>query len=915
MQTGRNDATKRRRGLMTIRRLSLILMVVLVAVLAGSSSGSARSPSHTPNPATGLLLNGRQLTPQGAQVALGNFPTGGAVTANGRFLWTVSAGFGANDIRIVDTVRQRVCQIIPQPGASGGIALDSRHRLAYVSGISVSRWQPSLDNLPGAAGNCILVYSWTATSGKARLLRVIPVPPPPGAPLVQTFPPIPQRSNEPAGSYNAWPQKLAVSPDGSRLLVPLNLADSAAVIDLSNSDQVRYVPMGSGSYPFGAAVLPDGRTGLVSNEASGTLSVVDLQSGVKLRDITVGPALSHPQGIAVDRAGARAYVALSALDEVVVVDLHRRRVERTISVGRSAGLGTMPVALAIGPRGARLFVAESGADEIAVICLPSRLTKSALNWTLVGRIPVAADPQVVVTAAARGNRAAQLLYVAARGVGVGPNPSGPNPTNPFDPIFWAFNPIAPTTDVFGSGFGVTYLPAMIRGRAGLMSLPSNARVKHLTPAASRQIHPVGAQPASAGTPLRANGPIKHVFFVVRENRSYDQLLGDLGRGNSDPHLVVFGKNVTPNLHALVTRFPLLDNLFANSEASIQGHFWTAAASVPDYVDRNWVQQYAGRGRPNDFGVYAVTFPGNGFLFDQAERQHISYFNYGEGIAGDEPTVSDRDRSAAQLEEEERVAANSDLGPTLTPGGTYPCDMTIGTALDDGEIFDSSLPAGAPAGSYSHLDSFRTRFAGQLATGTVPTFNYITLTSDHTRGTQPGFPTPSAMVADGDLALGQLVDTISHSKIWSSSVIFVVEDDCQDGADHVDAHRIPVAVISPYARKGAVVHRRYDLVSVVRSMELIMGMKALSLNDALASPMYAAFTSKPLNSAPVDAIPANIDLLTRNTPAAPWATRSSRLPLGKVDAVPQWQLDAILWKSVYGVNSTPPPPGPNADSDQ
>jgi len=907
---------------MTIRRLSPILMCVLVAVVAGFSSGSTQATphTHTPDPATGFLLNGRQLTPQGAQVALGNFPTGGAVTADGRFLWTVSAGFGSNDIRIVDTARKRVRQIIPLPGASGGIALDSPHRLAYVSGITVSRWWPSQKNLPGAEGNVILVYSWKATSGKARFLRVIPVPPQPGAPIVQAF--ALQRSNEPSGSPNAWPQKLAVSPDGSRLLVPLNLADSAAVIDLNDSDQVRYVLMGSGSYPFGAAVLPDGRTGLVSNEASGTLSVVDLQSGVKLRDITVGPPLSHPQGIVVDRAGARAYVALSALDEVVVVDLRRWRVERTISVGRRAGLGTMPVALALSPKGARLFVAESGADEIAVIRLPSRQTRPALNWTLAGRIPVADDPQVVATAAARGNRAAQLVYVAARGVGVGPNPSGPDPADPNDPIFWAFNvTIAPTTDIFSSGSGVTYLAAMVNGRAGLMSLPSNAKVKRLTPAALRQIHPVGAQRAPAGTPLRANGPIKHVFFVVRENRSYDQLLGDLGRGNSDRHLVVFGKNVTPNLHALVTRFPLLDSVFANSEASVQGHFWTVAASVPDYVDRNWVQQYAGRGRPNDFGVFAVTFPGNGFLFNQAERQHISYFNYGEGIAADQPDQPDRSRSAALRQEEQRVAKHSDLGPDITPGGTYPSDLTIGsigTAPNPGEIFDSSLsslPAAAPAGSYSHIDSFRTGFAGQLAAGTVPTFNYICLTSDHTRGTQPGFPVPSAMVADSDQALGQLVDTISHSRIWSTSVIFVVEDDSQDGADHVNAHRIPVAVISPYARKGAVIHRRYDLVSVVRSMELIMGMKALSLNDALASPMYAAFTSRPLNSAPVDAIPANIDLLTRNTPAAPWAALSSRLPLAEVDAVPQWQLDAILWKSVYGVNSTPPPPGPDADSDQ
>ena len=892
---------------MTSRRLSLILMCAAVTLATGFTSCPAHANPNAPDPATGFLLNGRQLTPQGAQVDLGNFPTGGAVTADGRFLWTVSAGQGANDIRIVDTDRRRVLQIIALPGASGGIALDSRHRRAYVSAISASRWWPSQAGLPGAAGNFVLVYGWNAASGRAWFINAIPVPPQPAAPPLQVYP-VPS-----APSTDAWPQKLAVSPDGSRLLVSLNLADSAAVIDLRDHDQVTNVP--TGSYPFGAAILPDGRTGLVSNEASGTVSVIDLRRAVKLRDITVGPPLSHPQGIVVDGAGRRAYVALSALDEVVVVDLYRWRVERTISVGRSAGLGTMPVALALSPDDARLFVAESGADEIAVVRLPSPGTRHGLDWTLVGRIPTAEDPQAVVTVAAQGGRAAQLMYVAARGVGVGPNPTGPVTTDPFDPIFWAFNWLAPTADIFSFRSGTTYLAAMVDGRAGLMRLPSDAQVKRLSPLATRQIHPRDAQAAPAGTPLRADGPLKHVFFVVRENRSYDQLLGDLGRGNSDPHLVVFGQQVTPNLHALVTRFPLLDHVFANSEASIQGHFWTAAASVPDYVDRNWVQEYAGRGRPNDFGVYAVTFPGNGFLFNQAERQHISYYNYGEAIAGDEPSLPDRDRSPALKEEEQAVADNSDLGPAF--GGTYPNDLTIGSigaAPTDGEIFDSSLstlPGAPPVGSYSCMDSFRARFESQLATGTVPTFNYLTMTSDHTRGTQPGFPTPSAMVADGDLALGQLVDMISHSRIWSSSVIFVVEDDSQDGADHVNAHRIPVAVISPYARQGAIVHRRYDLLSVVRSMELIMGMKALSLNDALATPMYDAFTSEPLNAEPVDVIPANIDLLERNTPAAPWAALSSRLSLGKIDAVPQWQIDAILWKSVYGANSTPPPPGPGA----
>ncbi len=905
------------------RRIALAVAAVVFAGaaltgLAGCASGAKQS--ETPSPTPGILINGRQLNPQGAQVTLGNFPTGGAATDDGRFLWTVSTGFGNNDIRIVDTTTKSVIQTVQLPGASGGIALDSARRQAYVSGITLSRWQPSLASLPGAEGSCVLVYSWAADTGKATFVRAIPVPTPAGSLALQSFPPAPQRSNAPTGTTSSWPQKLAVSPDGSHLLVPLNLADSAAVVSLDASDTVQYVPIGS--YPYGAAVLPDGRVGLVSNEASGTLSVVDMAAGRRLRDITVGPPLSHPQGIAVDPRGERAYVAMSAMDQVVVVDLKDMVVERTISVGRSAGLGTMPVALSISPDGSRLFVAESGTDSIAVVRLPGATTADpALDWKLVGNIPTAEDPQVVLTAPAQGDKKAQLFYVSARGIGVGLNTTGPNPVKANDPLFWAFNPVAPTTDVFADS-GVTYLPSLVMGRAGLMDLPSDAEIVKVTPATLKQIEPVDNKPAPPGTPIRANGPIKHVFFIVRENRSYDQLLGDIGRGNSDPKLVVFGKDATPNLHSLVTRFPLLDNTYANSEASIQGHYWTASASVPDYVDRNWVHEYAGRGRPNDFGAYAVAFPGNMFLFNQAEKQKISYFNYGEAFAANLPQIEDRNRSPELRLMELAVAKNSDLGPGLTPGGTYSSSFIVGQNIGadpknplDGQTWDSSLPTGSPPGATSRVDSFRKRFASQLASGTVPTFNYMVLMSDHTRGTQPGFPTPTAMVADSDLAIGQIIETISHSPIWESSAIFIVEDDSQDGADHVDAHRIPVAVVSPYARKGAVVNTRYDQPSVLRTMELIIGMDPLSINDAVATPMYDAFTSEPLNSEPVDAIPAKADLLDRNTPASPWADVSRKLALHKLDATPQRLIDAILWKSVYGANSEPPPPGPNAEYEQ
>ena len=518
----------------------------------------------------------------------------------------------------------------------------------------------------------------------------------------------------------------------------------------------------------------------------------------------------------------------------------------------------------------------------------------------------------MLTSPARGGRPAQLIWIAARGVDTGPIPRGPNPANPNDPIFWAFHPLPPpTVDIFNQG--TQYGAIMLRGQAGLMSLPSDARIAQLTPAATAELRPVGARQAPANTPVRAGGPIKHVFYIVRENRSYDQMLGDDKRGNGDPKLLVFNKTVTPNLHSLVNRFPLLDNVLANSDASIQGHYWTSAATVPDYVTRNWVANYAGRFRPADFGIYAVARPAGGYLFDQAQRQHISYFNYGEMWAGIS-TMPDRNRTAAVLKAERLVAKHSDFGPDTPAGGCYASDIhigSVGATGTQGEIFDSALPAGAPKGSYSHFSCFRKRFEQQLAHNNVPTFNYLTFTNDHTRGTQPTYPTPAAMVASDDQGLGQFVALISHSKIWSSSAIFVVEDDSQDGADHLDAHREPALVISPYARRGAVIHTRYDLLSVDRTMELIMGMKPLGLNDRLATPMYDVFSPTPVNSAPVNNLPTTVNLLERNTPAAPYAAASSRLPLGTPDLLPQGELDSIIWHSVYGVNSTPPPPGPNA----
>jgi len=833
-----------------------------------------------------LTGNGRLLRPPGQLVTLGHFPTGGAVTPDGRFYWTVSTGRALNDVRIiaVSGPHPRVIQILGLPGASGGIAIDGRHHRVYVSGLQDSTNSDEMrPHLRGRRGDVIHVFHYNARSGRAQETGTIAVAPPASAPAPQSFPPKPK-------ARESWPDRLAVSPDGRRLLVPLNLADAAAVVD-TRSHWVRYVP--TGSYPYGAAILPGGRTGLVSNEGPGTVSVVSLTSARKIKDIQVGANLSHPEGIALNPSGLRAYVSIANESQVAVIDTRRMALAKVLSVDRPQGGGESPVAAAVSQDGRRLFVAESAADELAVFALPSGLR--------IGRIPTAAYPADVQTTRR------SLLWIAGKGLGAGPNLNGPNPLNTSDNNLLAH----PGSAVLSSG------------RAGVLPLPTTAALRDYTLGANRQLIPANFQVAPANTPLRPGGPIKHVFLIIRENRTYDQVLGDDPRGDGAPALTLFGKSVTPNMHALVRRFPLLDHVYANSEASIDGHFWTSAAAVSDYVQRNWEQNYAGRNRPYDFGAYTISWPGSGFLFDRAQHQGIPYANYGEAIAGNIPPdvlkivgVVDKNITAKQATLETQKFQHSDIG---YPFGCYPNDTSIGAdsiyaSLNKGataETFDSSIPAGGAANAESRFDCFKKAFTQHLAAGSVPAFNYMVLPSDHTNGVSPGARTPRSMVAENDYGLGQIVDLISRSNIWRSSAIFTIEDDSQDGSDHVDAHRMPAGVFSPYAKQGAVIHTRYDMLSMIRSIELILGMKPVGFADRIATPMYDTFTSQPVNVAPYSVRAPTYPLLQRNPNTAANRTLTRGYDFFHIDRVPQDVFDRILWHAVRGGRLAPPPPGPNA----
>ena len=966
------------------RRIGLAL-VILAVLVAGVVIAQVNDPKKQGRTSVSKLQlgSGRDLNPAGKMTKLGNYPAGGALTKNGRFLWTISAGRGKNDIRIVrvDTgircrrgprgkpcrrrnARRigRIVQTLPMPGANGGIAMSPDGKTAYVSGSP----EPSTDSdkppegTPGAAGDVIHVFRYSGRTGKAKRAGLIEVPAPDDTPPPQDFPPT-------RTDLVSWPRDLAVSPDGKTLLAALNLAHSAAIVDTA-SKEVRYVK--TGRYPYGAAITRDGKKGLVSNEADGTVSVIDLAAGEKEKDITVGPHLSHPEGMATDPKADRVYVAVTHQDLVRVIDTKKMEVERSLAVGRPQGLGTAPVAVSVTGDGRRLIVTNSGEDALAVFALPGVREKAGSSlerradrvlqhegrrnveqaeiereeaaeiygeeaeeeveaekaarpvqrrpkaWELIGRVPTASYP----TWAGATPRRKWLVWVTAEGAGSGPNSLKPGETIERD--------TGSATSDAPASFRFKYLPSYTFGRSGILRFPSDARLRKLTPRASRQIRPSNRQKPPADTPLKtpaAGGKFKHVFYIVRENRTYDQILGADPRGDGDPKLELFGEEVAPNAHALAKRFPLLDHMYANSEASIDGHFWTSAAAVSDYVSKNWHQNYAGRKRPYDFGVYSVTWPAAGFLFDQAEEQGISWFNFGEAIAGVVP-LNDIDRTP---EETERVAtkfAKSDLG--LPPPNCFPNDASSGgvdVVLSAGpgpdiEVYDSRLPrpgdgtkttTPAPATAESRYSCFERRFNQQLADGAVPQFTYITYSNDHTAGTRPGRRTPNAMIAENDWALGETVELISKSEIWKDSLILVIEDDSQDGADHVDAHRIPAFAISPYAKEGAVIHTRYDFLSFIRTLEIAVGMEPLNLFDAVAVPMYDVFTPNADNDDPYEAIAPQVDLTERNPAGAPNARFSRRLPLDFTDRTPQRYLDKILWQYVHGPDSEPPPPGPNA----
>ena len=612
--------------------------------------------------------------------------------------------------------------------------------------------------------------------------------------------------------------------------------------------------------PYELVFSKDGRELFVSNWASKSVSIIDTASNRVTGVLSVG---ANPNDMKLSPDG-RLFVACSNDNTIYVIDTARRLViERLLTtLYPQAPEGSTPDALAIDPAHGLLYVANADNNSIGVIRITNRLHSEVLGFIPTGWYPSA------LLLADNG----RTLYVGnSKGEGGRPDIKGP------------YSPLAGQRD------GDETVKTLKQSTVELLSLDNlrtelagyTKQVMANSPYNDSLLQEARSPIAPSIIPreVGAGSPITHVIYIIKENRTYDQEFGDLPNANGDPRLAIFGRKVTPNQHALAQDFVTLDNLYCDGEVSFDGHSWSNSAYATDFNEKLWPPGYADI--TGDVSPSAANIPSAGHLWDLARRKGLTYRSYGE------------------------YATRASDGKTMEASATRGADALWGHVAKDYRGF-GARDADNVRVFLREFDDYEKNIDSPDSDKRLPNYIVMSMPEDHTRGTQPGAFTPVAMVADNDLAIGQLVDRVSHSRYWPTTAIFIIEDDAQDGADHVDARRTVGLVISPYVKRGIVDSTLYSTSSMVRSMELLLGFGPMSQYDAAATPMYASFGTK-ADLTPFNVLPPQSDLNEKNTDQSYGAHQSSRMNFSEPDRAPMHALNAIIWRSVMGANAPVPAP--------
>jgi YVTN family beta-propeller protein len=824
----------------------------------------AAAPATASTPVTPA---GWRVTPAGSEISVERSqpglqgPLGAALSPDGTKLLASSSGASRTQTAdLVDLTQGLRTSYVPYDGTMGrsvfyGVAFSPDGTKAWASG-----------------GGQQVVHSYTVSGGQLTAGPDIPI----GACGAAT------------SDGACFPAGLAYgkTPLGDRIYVADNLSGPAggaagnppgskvSVIDPASGSVTATIDLGSPAEPLGVTFDRQGDKAYVTNWLGRSVSVIDAATQTATRRIELSPPSNpsqadHPSDIAANPVRDEVYTANANSDTVSVIDTAHDTLVATIDVALvpNGPKGAIPDGLAVAPDGKTLYVAEAGENAVAVVDLTTRRVK--------GFIPTAWYPSAVaVTPDGK-----HLVVTNANASGAGPNPCG------------GLTPKAGTPECTGINRDNQYSGSMIRGSVETIDVPDSAQLASYT----TQVRANNQGPARSRTKPDALGAIKHVIYVVKENRTYDQVFGDLDKGNGDPSLALFKDDSAPNIRELARRFVLIDNFYADAEVSADGHNWATEAAATDYVDKTWPINYSpsprSRQRAYDFEDVPLAYQPaaattGGYLWDNAFFHGVSFKDYGEYVS-------------------------------YGPGGTCKAPGSTSSTTHLAPRFGPSVVAGFPGYDTScsdHVDRepvWERDFLNDVKSGTLPELEIVRLPNDHTRGTTPGAATPQSYVADNDLAVGRLVDAVSHSPAWKSTAIFVTEDDAQNGPDHVDAHRTQALVISPYTQKGGVDSTHYDTAGMVATMEDLLGLPPMSVTDARASRMWGSFMTRP-RYRPYDAITPSITPFGElgapvNGANAAMAKASASWDFSKEDATPEVALNRAIWKSVKGRHSRMPAP--------
>ena len=792
------------------------ILILTIAVLSGFNVTSQAQSQDEIESHRILLPNGWSLTPAGKTLNLGDLPLNIAVSPSEKLAAITNNGQSDQSIQLIDLEKEIVIDSATIGKSWLGLAFSANGKYLYAS---------------GGNDNMILRYAVTENHLSLRDTIIIGKP---------------------------WPEKIsiagiAIDDSKNRLYAVTKENNSLYVIDTKSKKTVWKYALGGEGYT--CILSPDRKTLYISCWGCDKVILFDTKVLKITGSITVG---DNPNDMCITGNGNFLFVANSNDNSVSIIDTRRNKVIETLNTALypDSPTGSTANSVALDSDEKTLYIANADNNSLAVfdVSTPGSCRSK-------GFIPAGWYPTCVRVA---GDK---ILVSNGKGLSSMANPYGPDPYREDEQVIYQEGDTS-------RKMKVQYIGGLFKGTLSIINTPDKSTLESYSQAVyTNTPYSKKSELTSEGEPgnpipmkVGDSSPIRYIFYVIKENRTYDQVLGDIPEGNGDPGLTLFGEKITPNQHALAREFVLLDNLFVNGEVSADGHSWTMGAYATDYLEKNWPTSYGGRGGsyPGE-GAREIANNKNGFLWDNCKRNGISYRTYGEFIG--------------------------DGGPSIPVLKDHFCKSFT---LWDQSVRDTV-----------RFSQWKRDFDSLLAADALPQLNTVRFINDHTEGLSLGKPTPFAHVADNDLAVGMFVDYISHSAVWNQSLIIIIEDDAQNGPDHVDAHRSTAYIAGGYVKKGFVDHTAYTTSSLLRTIELILGLPPMTQYDAAAVPLWRCMNTSG-DHPPFVAKPCQIDLNEKNTAENIWQKMSERFDFTKEDMVNDAEFNEVIWKAVKGIDSPCPP---------